>query len=86
MRKDMAELHFGTSINDLDRHLRSQGYGKASTFAVILLQIGMTFPKHVVVDHVREAAARKSYKYGKFGILAFDLLIAIVLTVLQWHH
>ena len=33
-----STLHFGTSLNDLDLHSRSQGYKKIRTCAVILLK------------------------------------------------
>ena len=37
MMLNITKLQFDSSLNDLDVHSRSQGYGKATTCAVIVL-------------------------------------------------
>ena len=63
LKIDTAKLHFDESLNDLDLWW-SQGYEKAWTRAIILMQSGLKFARTFWMADYEE----KSCKCGKYGL------------------
>ena len=76
-------LHFDSSMNYLYLRSRSQGYEKARTCAIILMESGVKKPKFfAVVNYVKKMTAKQSHKYGKYELfkqLLFLLFLALIL-------
>ena len=55
-------------MNGLDHHSRSHDSEKVRIYTICLVkchEIACTFP---VVDYVREVTAKKSFKFGEYGL------------------